>query len=325
MSILQVAHAQYLPSSSQPFQFASGYNPAFSGIDPHGDLKLGYRYQWAGFGDAAPKFINMQYNVRLKQPVDLITHSPRMSNASEINTPSFVPAGKRVIHGLGVNFIHESNSIITHIGGAVSYAFHYPISKNTRLSLGASAAVENVKLDMTKLTVGDPNDDFYQRLVNNGVGHTEVSLRGGMAVYGKNFFFAVSYLPIFRKVIQKSEPTSQDPQAFYKGTVQTGASFDLGPGVTLKPSVLALLNFDNKLSLDYSVKAYVQNKVWFGVTYRDIKSAVVLLGLNVNQFFGAAYSYEMSMGEFKKFNDGSHEIVLSFKFNNFKHQGPSVW
>jgi hypothetical protein len=33
----------------------------------------------------------------------------------------------------------------------------------------------------------------------------------------------------------------------------------------------------------------------------------------------------MSMDGFKKFNDGSHELVLSLRFNNFKRQMPSIW
>src|SRR5687767_12752525 len=95
--ICAVAEAQYLPNSSQAYQFASVYNPAFTGVENYGDLKLGYRYQWTGFGDNAPKFINMVYNIRLNQPGDLKRNSLRTS----VSYDDKLPISKRMIHGLG--------------------------------------------------------------------------------------------------------------------------------------------------------------------------------------------------------------------------------
>src|SRR5687767_5857234 len=103
VTICLVAHAQYLPNSSQAFQFASVYNPAFTGVENYGDLKLGYRYQWTGFGNNAPKFMNIAYNIRLNQPVDLKRNSLRTSN------PYYkLPISQRVIHGLGVSLFNEN-------------------------------------------------------------------------------------------------------------------------------------------------------------------------------------------------------------------------
>lgn len=324
--IFSGTYAQYVPNSSQMFQFASGYNPAFTGVDPYTDVKLGYRYQWTGLGENSPKFINLTCNLRLTQPVDLVTHAPRMSNSSEVGRNGFVPAGKRAFHGFGVNLFNETNNLLVHSGGTVNYAFHYPVSQKMRLSFGVAGVIENTKLDMNKIYLGseaDP-DPYYDYLIKSGASNTALSVRGGVLLYTQNFYFGMSYLPIVNKVLSSSsEINFTDP--FYRGTIQTGFSFQLGTGLTLKPSVLALLQMDNTTSIDYSVKAFIQEKAWFGVTYRDVKSSVLLLGFNVNQLFGAAYSYEMSMDGFKKFNDGSHELVLSLRFNNFKRQMPSVW
>ncbi len=122
-------------------------------------------------------------------------------------------------------------------------------------------------------------------------------------------------------MLKNSDKTFSDP--FYKGTAQVGVSLPVGPSVTLRPSVLALMAIDNSFAMDYNVKAYIQEKLWFGVSYRDIQSMVALVGFNVNQLFGASYSYEMSTGDMKTFNDGRHDLVLTFRFNNFKRQGSS--
>ena len=316
--------AQFLPNTSQSFQFASGVNPAFSGVESQSDLKLGYRYQWAGFGAAAPKFINIGFNARLKQPVDLITHSMRMSNAKDLNSAAFIPARKRTIHGLGANFFYESTGgNFIHTGGAVHYAFHYPLSSNVRLSMGASAVIESTKYDEFYLGQNAPADDLAKKY--EGQGELNVNARAGFLLYGKKFYFGATYLDLFDKVITSPSENAQLSTLFYKGSAQLGASFEVAPNVFIRPSILALMNYQNKMSLDYNVKAYIQEKFWFGFGYRDIKSAVALLGFNVNKTFGAAYSYEMSMGGMKKFNDGSHELVLAMRFNNLKRPGPTIW
>lgn len=317
---LSGAYGQYIPNSAQMFQFASGYNPAFTGAEAYGDLKLGYRYQWAGFGDDAPKFINAAYNVRIKQPVDLVTHAPRMSNSGALGSSLFVPARKRIIHGLGVNLYHESaGQVYKRTGGAINYGFHYPLSIKTRLSLGVSAALDNISIDDSKFYfgIGGVQESF------DGLEHTDITIRGGFLLYSSKFYIGASYLPIYTQVLKNSDKSFSDP--FYKGTAQAGVSLVVGPSFTLRPSVLALMALDNSMYMDYNVKAYIQEKVWFGVTYRDIQSVVALVGFNVNQMFGASYSYEMSMGDMKTFNDGSHDLVLSFRFNNFKRQGSAIW
>ena len=93
----------------------------------------------------------------------------------------------------------------------------------------------------------------------------------------------------------------------------------------LKPSVLALLQMNNEVSMDYGVKAFFKRNIWLGMTYRDIESGVVIVGWNFNDRLGASYSYEMSLGQFKQFNDGSHELVLGFRLNNFKKYSQYTW
>jgi hypothetical protein len=96
-------------------------------------------------------------------------------------------------------------------------------------------------------------------------------------------------------------------------------------GVMLKPSVIGLLQMNNQVALDYNVKAYFQNKLWMGLTYRDIKSGVALFGFNINDTFTASYSFELSLGDFRKFDDGSHELVLAARLRNLKRYSQYIW
>lgn len=319
-----VAKGQYIPNSSQAFQFASIYNPAFTGVEDFMDVKVGYRVM-TGLGPTAPKVINIAANFRLKQPLDLSTHALR-TGSSKLNDPNFLPKGKRIIHGLGVNLFNEKVGLFDRLGGGVRYSFNYPITSKIRLAAGVSAVVENLKLDANAIYLGkdgDLEDPLYKYLLLNGSNQMEINTRAGLLLYSNKFYIGVSYLPLFNTAIQSSELEDMEP--YYRGVVQTGVSLAVSDDLVLKPSVVAIMRMDNEMMIDYNVKAQIKEKLWTGITYRDIKASVVSVGFDFNHLTGVAYSYEMSMGDFKQFNDGSHEVVLCFRFNNFKRSIPNTW
>jgi type IX secretion system PorP/SprF family membrane protein len=313
--------AQYIPNNSQGFQFISLFNPAFTGVENFNDLKLSYRYQWAGFGKYSPKFINLAYSKRIKQPLDLSYNAQRLSSYSGSQMEQ-LPRSKKIIHGLGGNIFQSTVGVMKSIGGAVNYSLNYPLSKRSRLAIGFSALIENRKLDVSEVTVRDP-DEYYNYLLRSSTSQTDLNVRAGILLYKERFYFGVSYLPLVNIALQASDLAMEEP--FYRGSVQAGFALPLNTEVTLKPSVLALLQMNNRFMVDYGVKAYIQNKVWFGLTYRDIKSGVAMLGFNLNDTFTASYSFELSVGDFRKFDDGSHELVLAARLNNLKRFTQFIW
>src|SRR5690606_24731989 len=99
---------------------------------------------------------------------------------------------------------------------------------------------------------------------------------------------------------------------------QAGVSLPLNEDMDLKPSVLALWQTDNQFIIDYQVKFYLQDKTWFGLTYRDIQAGVVTGGFNFNTTFSASYSYEFSLGKLRTFSGSTHELILSARLRNYK-------
>lgn len=313
--------AQYVPNNSQAFQFMSLYNPAFTGIENYDDIRLGYRYQWLGFGKDAPRFINFSFQKRLKQPLDLMYNSPRVSDFSPAR-PERLPRGRRMIHGIGVNVFQSRFGVLESIGPALSYAVSYPLSGKVRLAGGVAALVESRKLDVASVTVRDP-DPYYDHLLRSSTTQTDLNVRAGLLLYGSRFYFGVSYLPVLNLALQASELAMEE--AFFRGSFQAGYSFPLSSNVTLRPSVVGLLQMNDDLVIDYSLKTSIQDKVWAGLAYRDVESAVAMLGFNISDRFAVSYSFELSVGEFRRFDDGSHELVLAARLNNLKRFFQYVW
>ena len=315
------ARAQYIPNNAQTFQFMPLFNPAFSGIENFNDMKFSYRYQWSGFGSYSPKFINLSYNTRLIEPLDLTYNSLRLSDPSATN-PENLPRSRRMIHGVGGNLFHSEVGVLSSIGGNVHYAIHYPVNSNTRFAAGVSILIENRKLNVGEVTVRDP-DEFYNHLLTSSTSQTDLNVRAGVLLYSQNYYFGLTYLPLLYTVLQASELEMTQP--FYRGSLQAGVVLPLNPDVTLKPSIMALLQMNDGISLDYNVKAFFRQNIWLGLTYRDIKSGVALIGWNFDERLSASYSYEMSLGEFRQFNDGSHELVLALRLNNFRKYPQYTW
>jgi type IX secretion system PorP/SprF family membrane protein len=321
LASVMMGYAQYIPNNSQGYQLMPLFNPAFSGIESFTDAKLSYRYQWAGFGKNAPQFINLALNLRLKQPLDLYYNSTRMSNMSKARMRN-VPAGKRMIHGFGVNIFQSTVGVIKSMGASVNYSIHYPITPKARIAFGLSSLIENRKLDLTQVTVRDP-DEYYDYLLTSSTSQTDLNIRTGLLLYSDRFYFGLSYLPLVNIALSSSALAMEQP--FYRGSVQAGYRFFVNDDLSIKPSVLGLVTMKNNVILDYNVKAYIQNKIFFGLSYRSIQSGVALLGFNINDTFTASYSYEMSIGQFQKFNDGSHELVLSARLKNLKRYVQYTW
>jgi type IX secretion system PorP/SprF family membrane protein len=318
------AVAQYIPNSNQGYQLAAAYNPSFSGIEPYGDLKFGYRYQWAGWGEDAPKFINLAYNFRINQPADLARNALRTSVPLE---SAKAVARQLIFQGMGINLFNESMGAIVRTGGGVSYSFHYPVSrkKNITLSSGLGAMVENVRLNMDKIYLGmypDP-DPLYDDMLYNVPSRTDLNLRAGALVYSPNFFVGFCYLPLLLADLNGfATAFNVHP---YLGTFQAGISFSVGPVIELKPSVLGILWMNRSAQIDYNLKVVMRQKASVGITYRSTESFVGLIGFRMTDIFSASYTYEVSFNRFRQYNDGSHELVLGIRFNNFGNHNSNVW
>src|SRR5688500_8762896 len=210
------AVSQYIPNSSQSFHFAPNFNPAFTGIEGYQDLKLAYRYQWAGLGDDAPKFINVAFNFRLKEPLDLTLNAIRTSMAKNQNNE--IPALKRIIHGLGVNVFNEKENLINRLGGGVNYSFHYPITKDLRIAVGVNATLYNSRIDVNKIYFGkNPDgtpiaisDDRVVQELQAGSSFTNLNVRAGFLIYGSRLYFGASYLPIINKALNNPNTGLED-------------------------------------------------------------------------------------------------------------------
>lgn len=312
-----VLWSQSIPSTGQVFQFMPGYNPAFTGIENFYDLKISYRYQWSGLGAQAPTFINASYAMRLKQPIDLGYNSLRSSHTTAIAPENF-PRSKTLIHGLGVSAYHESYDQTVRTAAGINYSLHYALARKLRLALGIGVLYEGQSIG-DEIIYRDPGDP----LSGTESKQSMISARAGILLYSKSFYLGAAYLPLWYSAIEA--PSTGPSVATSKATAQLGFSFQLTPEFAFKPSATMILMSNDEILIDYSAKAYIQQRFWFGVTYRDIEATILTLGFDISNALSASYSYELSTGDYKQFGDSTHELVLGIRLNNFKRNKQFTW
>jgi type IX secretion system PorP/SprF family membrane protein len=316
------AWGQYVPNNGQAFQFVSVTNPAFSGVENFTDLRLGYRHQWSGFGSHSPHYMNLSLNTRLRHPLDLRSNAMRISKSTLVQ-PENLPKAKRIIHGFGANIFNSKVGIINSLGASFNYSWNYPLTKKLRLSMGIGSVVEARKLHLEDITFRENPDPFYDHLIGSAASQVDLNFRGGALLYSQRFYMGISYLSIFNQSLQASDVAMEDP--FYRGSVQTGFSFRANRAWSFKPSVIAYLLMDNSFVMDYGAKAYLMDKGWLGITYRDSGTGIFLIGLNVTELLNVTYSYEVGFGGFQPFGGSSHELVMGLRINNLKKAESWVW
>jgi type IX secretion system PorP/SprF family membrane protein len=300
------------------------YNPAFVGVDEFIDIKASYRTQMLGFGAMAPKAINLSGTFRVKQPADFITNGLRIGNIKALNANA-IPKSKQKIHALSVNVFQESYGLIKENGAGLSYAFHYPVTKRAKLALGTTIAMVNRKINPKAIYLGEHgvDEDIIQDLLTQGGSQSSLLAKVGGLLYSKNYYLGISYLPLLDHNLSSEHLTYAHVK--YLGMVQGGASFTMSDEFSFKPSIAVLLDKENDLLIDFTMKGVVRDRFWGGITYRSIQACSISAGFEINATLGVSYAYEMALGNFNQASSGSHEVVLGVRINNFKRMNPYTW
>ena len=313
-----LVRAQFVPNSSQAFQLAPAFNPAFTGVEGFTSIKIGYRSQWASF-PGAPQFLNLVATHRINHPAD-VTHNA-LRSGTPITTDE-IPRSKRIVHGLGATLMHNSNGsqgIIETLEGGVTYAIHYPLNSGYFLAGGVAFNYGNMRIRWDKIVLNDP-DQFIDKA--QGSSYTNYNARAGILLYSPRLYVHAAYLQLFSDT--KTGALTEIGYR-YKATAGAGVRFALSPLVELRPSLLAVMDQYDNIDIDYSLKMYYEERAWGGFSYRDNGFAALILGFEFNSLVGVSYSYEISTGGLQGFNNGSNELILGLKLANFRKQTPYTW
>ena len=312
---------------SQYFQVGQAINPAFTGIDNFLDVKINYRNQWAGFSDSpSTNFIGINGALKNKTTQTYKEYALRISDPSLLDSLSNTQSSikDKVRHGLGGHIIYDRQGPFDQISGFFNYAFHFPISYNTYLSIGTSVGLVNNRIDYSEITLrNEDEDEYYQQLVAQGGKNTYLDFNPGFAIYSEKWYISYAAMKAMRLSLSSDEVLDYDNSIDHN--ILAGLRFNLSNNAKLLPSIY--YNYNNSVNnlWELNVKTMFNEKPWFGVSYRSTKALVFMAGVYINNTFNISYSYDYSVSDLNNYNNGSHEIHFGLMLNKKDLKSPYLW
>jgi type IX secretion system PorP/SprF family membrane protein len=216
---------------------------------------------------------------------------------------------------MGFGFVTMNDEIgpvkTTRLG--LSSAYHLKLSKNWAASIGLSAMISNVTVNLASLNTTVLNDPHMQTMLNTGT-----QLRAGMGglLYSKNFYLGISQ-PLMGKV----NFANVDMDKFVHSTsivAYTGGVIELNRDWQLRPNLVYRYVNSFPPYIDFTGLVTYDNRIDFGLTYQHQGGAGVLFGVELDNGLYIGYGYTYPTTKLNRATSQSHELALRMSFGKSK-------
>lgn len=255
------------------------YNPAIAGSKDVHMANLSYRNQWVGFDDAP---VNMNANFY----------------------GSVHNKGKA---GYGASIISEKSGLVNNTGIYLNYAQHFKLSKKLKLGFGIQPGYIQYRVKLYDAVLADQGDEV---LTGSVYAANAIDVNAGFHLYSKKFFLMGSMQHLLTRQIQFTSYNSN--LAFHYNAI-VGYTFDFPKKkFELQPSFM--IKYTNPIPMQWTgmLKGTFNNKIWAGLIFRSDDAIGISLGIKLKERLNIGYGFDYSVSKIRKYNSGSHELMLSF-------------
>lgn len=272
-------YAQQDPQYTQYMYNTMSINPAYTGSPGTLEANLLYRSQWVGV-EGAPE-----------------------TQAFGIHSPL---ANRNI--GLGLNIVNDKIGPSNELFFSGNFSYTIQATYNTKLAFGVKAGLKVLDIDFSKGIFYDPGDILLTNNIQNQVLPT---VGAGVYYFSDKWYVGFSVPNFFMNEYYDDveEAVMSDRLHYY---LMGGYVFNISDNLKFKPAVLAKAVSGAPISFDISSNFLIQEIFTVGVSYRYEDAINVLAGIQVFDSFFVGYSYDYSLTDFQKYNDGSHEIILRY-------------
>jgi type IX secretion system PorP/SprF family membrane protein len=281
--------AQQLPYYTQNKSNAFMLNPGVTGTKRLLDARVNYRMQWLGY-EGAPRTTSVALHSRFLK-------------------------GKM---GAGMYLLQDKIGPEKQTNLGASYAYHIRFP-DCELSAGLAGNFSKHTLIGSKMTLHNNQDQSIDQTISNSTWASDAS--AGIYLYNDRFHVGASGIHVLQSTAEfyKADTTK-------KGTIKyvTQANFTLGYNFSQNPDFVwesTLYGSYVKgapMALDYTLRLHYQERVFAGISIR-LRDAIALhLGYTFFENYQVSYSYDIQIGGLRRYNNGSHEIMLAVSHNIFK-------
>lgn len=266
-------------------------NPAVTGTEDYMDAKAGYRTQWVGI-DGAPQNFYATF------------HTPIAKLKSE-----FEDVKPLAWHGVGGFATGEVTGPLNKYKFYGSYAYHLPLNNKLVFSLGTFLGFQNYYVNKDRLHFVDNQTD---NALNGNISSISPDGSIGGWLYSRELYVGLSILQIFNNKVKVTDGASAEGKLNRHYFFTAGYKIKLDEKWALVPSVLVKGLSPAPVQFDINLKVRYMDRFWGGLSYRNKDAAIILLGMTWDNKFDVGYAYDYSISDLRKYNAGSHEIMVGY-------------
>jgi type IX secretion system PorP/SprF family membrane protein len=285
-----VAWTQQLPQYSQYVLNRYVINPASAGSENYFSGQTNYRSQWEGVNDAPRTYI------------------------LSVNGPI---ANQKM--GIGGYMFVDITGPTKRNGFNLSYSYHVKLNDYLKLSMAINAGLLQYTVDGTEIVFEDPTDDL---ITNSQERNLYPDAGFSFYLYGSNYYFGASAPQLIRNQLDFEnslrDPTGRLVNHYF---ITGGYIYELNSDFDIEPSFLLKYVKPTPLQYEFTARGIYKDMAWLGVSYRKSDAINLLLGVTLQQNLSVGYSYDITQSDLSNYSSGTHEIMLSVKFNNNAGRG----
>lgn len=305
-SIITTVQAQQEQQYTMYFVNPYTINPGVGGTEDFIDIKLGGRYQWAGI-EAAPKTIYLTAHSTLGKEFK----------------PEYHHHGEHSYwHGVGGYIYKDQTGPLSRSGYSASYAFNMPLNRKVRLSTGAFLGLKQFSVNGEGFFDNKQEDVIIQQSGSMTKIMPDASF--GSWLYSKDYYVGVSIFQLLGNSLnfeglQVPGVQTEEGKLGRHVFIQGGYRIALADHLDLIPSFAVKFINPAPVSKDINMKIQFQEGIFVGGSWRIGDSFSVAAGTVFLEQWEVAYSYDLNVSGLRKYNTGSHELIIGYRLKHPRH------
>ena len=224
--------------------------------------------------------------------------------------------------GLGLTLVNDRVGAHKNFTALGSYAYRLRINRDSYISFGIQAGVNQKSTDYSSLNVSPQgaNDPSLELL---DFSNTSLELGAGAYLKTPKLHLGISSPKLYSSKTEFNDSVSislNKAHYFFYGRYRT----PINPNIKLQPNMLIKYLPGLPVSWDVGINAIWNEVLLTGVAYRSTESIDLLLQVKITPQMKLGYSFDYTIQEISGLGRTSHEFMLNylFKYSNYRTRAP---
>ena len=259
-------------------------NPGYAGSRDALTVTALHRSQWVGF-DGAPT----TQTLTLHSPI-----APKL--------------------GMGLSIVNDAIGPVKTTAAYIDIAYSIKVSEKAKLAFGLKGGINFMQANLSNLSLDNSGDAAFQQNIESQL---LPNFGFGMYYYQEKFYLGLSTPKLLENNFETNSTTSTTNIASEKRHyfLIAGTVLEISKNIDLKPTTFIKITNSAPIEADLTASFIFNKKILLGAMFRTGDAFGALVGYNFTDQLHLGYSFDYSYGvKTFKYNQGSHEIMLTYDF-----------